>query len=91
MNNGNSLVLGVYAVYLGAVVFSGNAGEFIQALKDDSSEFVPWLIAVFLLVALYMGDQTRAAVAPFAFLLLLNVILRNFGIIRSQIKTISGV
>lgn len=90
MKGADSIVLGLYAVFLGAVVLNGKSGDLIQMVRDDSRGFLPWLVAVLALTLLYVQEGTRRAVTPLAVLLILNVILRNYGTIEQQFKRIIG-
>lgn len=58
MNAITSLLL---AVYLGSVAWQGNVPELWQLLKTDAPDFVPWLIALMLLLLLY---RTRGLLGP---------------------------
>ncbi len=58
MNAAASLLL---AVYLGAVTYQGNAGKLWEAVKVDAPNFIPWLIALLMLVTLY---QSRGLLGP---------------------------
>jgi hypothetical protein len=90
MEKADSLVLGILGIYVLAVVFTGHARPFTHAIGQDTQSFFPWVIAVILLALLAQNDKTKAAVLPIGGLLLLNVILRNFDSIKTQILTIAG-
>lgn len=58
MNAAASLIL---AAYLGAVMVQGNGGKLWEALKLDAPNFIPWLIALLVLVVVY---QSRGYLGP---------------------------
>ena len=86
----NPAILGLYGVFFLAVVFAGNGDALVLAVREDARDFLPWLIAVILLAALAESDKTKPLVAPFALLLLLNFVLRRWGVISGQFKTLLG-
>jgi hypothetical protein len=88
MNTGNSLVLGGYGVFILAVVIAGNSVKLTDKAKEDGPHFLPWLIAVVLLTLLASNDNTKAAAAPLTFLLIINVLLRNWSTIKQQFSTL---
>ncbi len=57
----NAIASLLLAVYLGAVTVQGNAGKLWQAVKVDAPNFIPWLIALLVLVVLY---QSRGYLGP---------------------------
>lgn len=81
----NNLVLGLFGIYLIGATFTGNAKNLVDALREDGPGFVPWLIALGLLLALASNDKTKSFVAPFAILLALNFALGNWGTINQQL------
>lgn len=88
MNGGASILLGVYGIYILAVVIAGNGKQLVDSVNDDAKDFLPWLTGVVLVAALYANDKTKPAAAPIAALLLLNVILRNWNTIAEQTQII---
>lgn len=84
----NQALLGLYALFLFAVVFRGNGEQFVAALGEDGKRFGVWLAAIVVLVMLHESEKTRPIVAPFAALLVLNTVLRNWGNISSQFSGI---
>lgn len=49
------------ALYLGTVMVRGNGAKLWEAAKVDAPQFIPWLIAVLVLVVVY---QQRDALGP---------------------------
>lgn len=84
----NQALLGLYSLFLFAVVFRGNGEQFVAALGEDSKRFGVWLAAIVVLVMLHESEKTRPIVAPFAALLVLNTVLRNWESISNQFSDI---
>lgn len=84
----NALILGIYGLFFISAGFSGNATEIGSKLKDDFGGFVPWAIAIAVLAVLAENDSTEGLVKPFAFLFILNFILRNWDTISAESKAI---
>ncbi len=57
----NAVTALLLATYLGAVAWHGNVPELWQLLKTDAPDFVPWLVALMLLLLAY---RLRGALGP---------------------------
>lgn len=57
----NAIAALLLAVYLGGVLVQGNGGALWAAVKVDAPNFIPWLIALLILVVLY---QSRGYLGP---------------------------
>lgn len=83
-----SLFVGLYGVYLLMVGIRGNAGTLMSDLSQDSPNYLPWLVAIIVIALMSEFDATKDIVKPFAALLLLNFLLKNFSTIKQEASTI---
>lgn len=83
-----SLFVGLYGVYFLMVGIRGNAGALIGDLSQDAPSYMPWLIAIIVIAFMSEFDATKDIVKPFAVLLLLNFLLRNFATIQKETSAI---
>lgn len=82
----NGLILGIYGMFLMAVGVRGNSDKLLDELNVDAPKFIPWALAIIALVIMAQAPQTEKVVKPFAFLLVLNFVLSNYGNISSEIR-----
>lgn len=82
----NGLILGLYGVFILAVGFQGRSTELLAEVDKDMPGFIPWALAIIALIVMAQTEATQKVVKPFAFLLALNFVLRNFGNIQSEVK-----
>ena len=87
----NSLILGLYGVYLMAAGIQGHAKDVSILLQEDAGNYLPWLVAVIVLAMLYSFDNTRDIVMPILVLLILNFFLRNWDTVSNQFSEISAL
>lgn len=66
----------------------GNAGTLMSDLSQDSPNYLPWLVAIIVIALMSEFDATKDIVKPFAALLLLNFLLKNFSTIKQEASTI---
>lgn len=83
-------LVGLYGLYLIFVGYKGNSSQLMQYLAQDGKGFIPWLIAIAVLSALYKSDTLKPVVKPFVFLAVLTFVLKNWPNMANQINTISG-
>lgn len=84
----NSLIIGLYGIFLLAVGVNGNYAGLIEETKSDTKPFAVWLVILFVLAFLYQNDYTKGIVKPFIVLALINFALRNYETISSELKSI---
>lgn len=87
----NGLILGLYGVFLVAVGVRGNSSKFLDSLNEDAPKFIPWALAIVGLVIAAQAPQTEKVVKPFAFLLVLNFVLVNYGTISAELKKFAAM
>jgi len=82
----NGLILGLYGVFILAVGFQGRSEALLAEADKDMPGFIPWALAIIALIIMAQTEATEKVVKPFAFLLVLNFVLMNFGNLRSEIQ-----
>lgn len=87
----NGLILGLYGVFIIALGFQGRSEDLLTELDKDMPGFIPWALAIVALIILAQTEATEKVVRPFAFLLILNFVLRNFGNIKSEVNKIQAL
>jgi len=88
----DALALILAAVWLGAVVWNGNAGRILSTFAADRA-FVPWLVGVLVLWLLTQVDAIRPAVVPFAFMAAIGVglVAIGNGTAAPQLQRLAGI
>lgn len=81
-------LVGAYALYFILVGIKGNASQMVTLVQRDGKNFLPWILAILVLRALYSSETLRPAVKPFIVLALLTFTLRNYGTIAGQLNQI---
>lgn len=81
-------LIGAYAIYFILVGIHGNASKMVALVERDGKGFLPWIIAIMVLRALYMSETLRPLVKPFIGLAVLVFTLRNYSTIAGQINDI---
>ncbi len=81
-------LIGLYGVYFVLVGMKGNAGKMIANVQADGKGFMPWLLAIIILRALYNVDSLRPMVKPFIALAVLTFTLKNFNTVAAQVNTL---
>lgn len=77
-----AIILGVYLLFVAGM---GNSESFVKQLKE-SKGFIPWIIALGVLVALANNRETAPAGKPFLMLALLALALTQYQNIADQFK-----
>jgi len=78
------LFLGLYGLYFALVGVQNNGDLLVEMAKEDIPDFLPWVLAIALLALLSDFKTTRNLVLPFAGLLALNFVLRNYETIEAE-------
>lgn len=81
-------LVGAYAIYFILVGIKGNASPLYQAIVQDGRGFIPWILAIFVLKAMYSSETLRPVVKPFIGLAILVFVVKNFSTISSQLNAI---
>jgi hypothetical protein len=81
-------LVGLYALYFIAVGIQGNAGALWSATAADFRKFLPWILAIIVLRALYASATLRPLVKPFIALACLVFFLHNYETIATQVNTL---
>lgn len=90
-------LVGLYGLFLVFVGINGNAGQLIHEIKTDvvgstpEKGFAAWAIAIIVLAALYRVDAIKPVIKPFIALAILTFVLKNYGVVVSQINEITGL
>jgi hypothetical protein len=79
-------LIGLYAVYFIMVGVHGNAQKMIAQVQDDGKGFVPWIIAILVLRALYGSETLRPMIKPFIALAALTFVLKNYATVAGQVN-----
>ncbi len=87
----NTALVGLYGLYLVFVGIAGNAGKLKTAVESDAKGFIPFVLAILILKAMYQSQTLRPAVKPFIGLAVLTFTLKNYGKIITQVNAISGL
>lgn len=77
-------MIGLYGVYLILIGVKSNEAELGALLARDFGHYIPWLVAVAILAALSESEILGPAVKPFALLLVLAFMLKNWSQIVAQ-------
>ncbi len=84
-------LVGLYALYLMFVGVNGHASELFTDIEQDAKGFAPWLLAILILRALSNVDQLKPAIKPFIGLAVLTFVVKNYGLMVSQVDEITGL
>lgn len=79
-------LIGLYAVYFILVGTHGNAKQMVSQVQADGKNFMPWLVAILVLRALYSVETLRPLIKPFIALAGLTFFLKNYGTIATQLN-----
>lgn len=79
-------LVGAYAIYFILVGLHGNASPMVTLVQRDGKNFLPWILAILVLRALYSSDTLRPLVKPFIGLAVLVFALKNYGTIAGQLN-----
>jgi hypothetical protein len=81
-------LVGLYALYFIAVGVQGNAGALWINTASDFKKFLPWILAILVLRALYGSETLRPLVKPFIGLAVLVFFLKNYSTVATQLNQI---
>jgi hypothetical protein len=81
-------LIGLYALYFILVGLHGNAGQMVSNVEQDGQKFIPWILAILVLRALYASDTLRPLVKPFIVLAVLVFFLKNYATVAGQVNQI---
>jgi hypothetical protein len=81
-------LIGLYGLYFVFVGIHGNAGKLVSNVSSDAKNFLPWVLAILVLRAMYESDTLRPMVKPFIGLAALTFVLKNYGKVVGQINQI---
>ena len=84
----DAFVIGLYGLYLVLVGAKGNTGKLMEKAQADAPAFMPWLISLGVLAALYENDTTKPVAKPFLFLAILSFVLINFDTLKAQVSSL---
>lgn len=79
-------LVGLYALYFILVGSHGNADAMMTNTQQDGKGFIPWILAILVLRALYSSDTVRPVVKPFIALAGLTFVLKNYATVATQIN-----
>ncbi len=81
-------LIGLYGIYFILVGVKGNAGKMVANVQADGKGFMPWLLAIIILRAMYNVETLRPFVKPFIGLAVLTFTLKNFNTVAAQVNTL---
>lgn len=84
-------LVGLYGLFLIFVGSKGNTEKLQSQVGQDAKGFMPWLIAILILRALYSIESVRPVVKPFMFLAVLTFFLKNYGAVAKEVNGITGL
>ena len=87
----NGLILGLYGIYLVVIGVRGEVDQLQTQLGQDLPKFIPWAIAIVVLVVLSQTEATAEVVKPFVGLLVLAFVLKNFGNLSAEITKLRSM
>ncbi len=87
----NGLILGLYGIYLIVIGVRGEVDQLQTQLGQDLPGFVPWAIAIVVLIVLAQSEATEKVVVPFVGLLILAFVLKNFGNLSSEVNKLRNI
>jgi hypothetical protein len=79
-------LIGLYAIYFILVGSHGNAAKLLTQVQSDGKNFMPWLVAILVLRALYSVESLRPLIKPFIGLAALTFFLKNYATIVAQLN-----
>lgn len=80
----NGLIVLLYGLYLVVVGFAGNGPQLMANLEKDFPHYLPWLIAIMVLGALYQSEALEGLISAFILLALGTVVVKRFPVLKSQ-------
>jgi hypothetical protein len=87
----NGLILGLYGIYLVVIGVRGKTDDLQALLAQDLPKFIPWALAIVVLVVMSQTEATAKLVKPFIFLLILNFTLRNWTNLANEVNKLQNI
>jgi hypothetical protein len=81
-------LVGAYAIYFILVGIHGNSSKLAALVERDGRGFLPWILAILILRALYNVESLRPLIKPFIGLAALTFVLKNWDKVVSQINSL---
>jgi len=81
-------LVGAYALYFILVGIHGNSSKLVSLIERDGRDFLPWILAILVLRALYNVEALRPMIKPFIGLAVLTFVLKNWNNVASQLNQI---
>jgi hypothetical protein len=81
-------LVGAYALYFILAGIKGNSSALVTLVERDGKNFLPWILAVLVLRALYNVESLRPMIKPFIGLAALTFVLKNWNVVVSQLNAI---
>jgi len=85
----NALIIGLYGIFFMLTGLSGNAGKFVDMVKEDAGGFLPWATSIGVLAVMYEYPLTRRVAQPFILLLIISFIVANFDSLSEEYQRLS--
>lgn len=79
-------LVGAFAIYFVLVGINGNSSKLVTLVERDGRQFLPWILAILVLRALYNVESLRPMVKPFIGLAILTFVLKNWSNVASQLN-----
>jgi hypothetical protein len=81
-------LVGAYALFFILTGYRGNSSGLMTLVERDGRDFLPWILAVLVLRALYNVESLRPMIKPFIALAALTFVLKNWDKVVSQLNQI---
>lgn len=81
-------LIGMYAIYFILVGWNKHASQLMTNVQQDGQGFIPWILAILVLRAMYASATLRPMIKPFIGLIVLVFVLKNYGTIVGQLNQI---
>jgi hypothetical protein len=81
-------LVGAYAIYFILVGIHGNSSKLVTLVERDGKNFLPWILAILVLRAMYNVESLRPMVKPFIGLAILTFVLKNWNNVATQLNQI---
>jgi hypothetical protein len=81
-------LVGAYALYFILVGIKGNSSKLVALVERDGRGFLPWILAILVLRALYNVESLRPLIKPFIGLACLTFVLKNWDNVVGQLNQI---
>lgn len=81
-------LVGAYAIYFILVGIHGNSSKLVTLVERDGKNFLPWILAILIIRAMYGVEALRPMVKPFIGLAILTFVLKNWNNVAGQLNQI---